>query len=123
RVNMRLHRPMKQLVQLSSLGFRQAMTQWFKFSPVFFCDVDLASNQRRNERCKDRSCFSPLMSEISFNQRAQASDHHLVADTEHDGSIISMGFNVRPKTRSAEVSRQQRVIHSLGSIREFFARR
>ena len=33
-------------------------------------------------------CLAPLASEIGFNQRAEASHHHLVADAKHDGSIV-----------------------------------
>ena len=44
-----------------------------------------------------------LMGEIGLNQRAQTSDHHLVADTQDDGPVVTVRFDQGCEGGGAEV--------------------
>ena len=81
RIYMRLHRTLKQIIQLGTFALREAMPQGLKFSPVFVADMGLTSNQGGNHCGKYWTGLPALMRKVRFNQSPQTSDHHFVANT------------------------------------------
>src|SRR5262249_2190356 len=72
---------------------------------------------------KQRASLATLMGEVRFNQCAQASDHHLVAHADNDSAIVAMRLDLRRERSRAKITCQKRVVHSLSTVGEFFARR
>src|SRR5262245_557582 len=101
---MRLHRPMKKLIQLSTLGFCDTNAQGFKFSAIFFRHMTLASDQRGNQHRKNGPGFPTLVRKIGLDQCPQASDHHLVANAENNRSIVSVSLDHSCKGGRAKIS-------------------
>src|SRR5262245_30034320 len=98
------------------------MSERLEFSAVFLRDMALASDHRRPEHGRHKPAFASFVREVGFDQSPHTADHHLVASSEDDRSIISMRFNLCRKTCGTEISGEKRVIHSFGAIRQFFAR-
>ena len=71
---------------------------------------------------KSGRALPPLARQIRFDKSAQVADHHLVANAEHDRSIVAVRFHVGREASRAEIAGKQPVMHALRAVREFLAR-
>ena len=81
RVYARLQGPVKQLVQMQTLGFGQAVPQRLEFTPFFLGDEGFPPDHGWNQHGENRPRLPALMCQIYLDERAQVTHHHLVANT------------------------------------------